>query len=99
MIAGAVENALALTMQAMSRRKKELIEAESGGLLEFIHSRFDLSFVAGHAPAKRKLQDAATAIRMGRKDVLLMGYVICGPVGTGKTFLTTLLPEKLACPQ
>ena len=36
-----------------------MIEAEAGGLLEFVQSRFDLSMVAGHDPAKKKLQDAA----------------------------------------
>src|SRR5215471_2745024 len=46
-IADAVENVRPLTVKTMAQRKKELIEAEAAGLLEFIHSRFDLSFVAG----------------------------------------------------
>ena len=82
----------------MSQRKKELIEAESGGLLEFVQSRFDLSFVAGNDQAKRKLQDAANAIRAGNTDVLPMGYVICGPVGTGKTFITTCFAGEVGIP-
>src|SRR5438477_522325 len=98
LIAGAVENAQALTIKGMAQRKKELIEAESGGLLEFIHSHFDLSFVAGHTPAKKKLQEAASAIRLGRTDVLPMGYVICGPVGTGKTFLTSCFAGEVGVP-
>ena len=89
LISEAVQNRQPLTLGFMTQRKKELIEAESGGLLEFVQSRFDLSFVAGHEQAKKKLQDAASAIRSGRTDVLPMGYVICGPVGTGKTFLVT----------
>src|SRR5262249_21710620 len=84
--------------KTMGQRKKELIEAESAGLLEFIQSRFDLSFVAGHEPAKKKLQNAAAAIRLGRTDVLPMGYVICGPVGTGKTFLTTCFAGEVGVP-
>ncbi|MGH9555706.1 MAG: ATP-binding protein, partial [Terriglobales bacterium] len=75
-----------------------LIEAEGGGLLEFVQSRFDLSMVAGHASAKKKLSDAAAAIRAGRTDVLPMGYVICGPVGTGKTFLTTCFAGEVGIP-
>ena len=94
----AVENQRPLTMKFLTRRKKELIEAESGGLLEFVQSRFDLSMVAGHEPAKKKLHDAAKAIRAGRTDVVPMGYVICGPVGTGKTFLTTCFAGEIGIP-
>lgn len=98
MISQAVQNKRPLTTKFLTQRKKELIEAESGGLLEFIQSRFDLSMVAGHAPAKKKLQDAAAAIRSGNTDVLPMGYVICGPVGTGKTFLTTCFAGEVGIP-
>ena len=98
LIAHAVQNRQPLTMKALARRKKELIESESGGLLEFVESRFDLSLVAGNDQAKRKLQDAATAIRAGNTDVLPMGYVICGPVGTGKTFITTCFAGEVGIP-
>lgn len=98
MISHAVENKQPLTLKLLSQRKKDLIEAESGGLLEFVQSRFDLSFVAGNDQAKRKLQDAASAIRAGNTDVLPMGYVICGPVGTGKTFITTCFAGEVGIP-
>jgi AAA+ superfamily predicted ATPase len=98
LIAHAVQNRQPLTLKFLARRKKDLIESESGGLLEFIQSRFDLSFVAGNDQAKRKLQDAATAIRSGNTDVLPMGYVICGPVGTGKTFITTCFAGEVGIP-
>ncbi len=98
LIAHAVQNRQPLTMKALSEHKKELIEAESGGLLEFVQSRFDLSFVAGNDQAKRKLQDAAAAIQAGNTDVLPMGYVICGPVGTGKTFITTCFAGEIGIP-
>jgi len=98
LIAHAVQNRQPLTLKFLSERKKELIESESGGLLEFVQSRFDLSFVAGNDQAKRKLQDAAAAIRAGNTDVLPMGYVICGPVGTGKTFITTCFAGEVGIP-
>lgn len=98
LIAHAVQNRQPLTLKFLSQRKKDLIESESGGLLEFVQSRFDLSFVAGNDQAKRKLQDAATAIRTGNTDVLPMGYVICGPVGTGKTFITTCFAGEVGIP-
>lgn len=98
LISQAVQNRQPLTMKLLSERKKDLIEAESGGLLEFVQSRFDLSFVAGNDQAKRKLQDAAAAIHAGNTDVLPMGYVICGPVGTGKTFITTCFAGEVGIP-
>src|SRR5579884_2862489 len=98
LISHAVHNAQPLTTKFLTERKKELIEAESGGLLEFIQTRFDLSMVAGQEQAKKKLQDAASAIRSGNTDVLPMGYVICGPVGTGKTFLTTCFAGEIGVP-
>ena len=98
LISHAVQNQQPLTLKFLSERKKDLIESESGGLLEFVQSRFDLSFVAGNDQAKRKLQDAAAAIRAGNTDVLPMGYVICGPVGTGKTFITTCFAGEVGIP-
>ncbi len=94
----AYENKDPLTVKFLTQRKKELIEAESGGMLEFIQSRFNLSMVAGHEPAKKKLNDAATLLRKGRSDVLPMGYVVCGPVGTGKTFLTNCFAGEVGIP-
>src|SRR4051812_14475239 len=98
LISHAIENRQPLTLKFLSQRKKDLIEAESGGLLEFVQSRFDLSYVAGNDQAKKKLQDAAAAIRAGNADVLPMGYVICGPVGTGKTFITTCFAGEVGIP-
>src|ERR1700756_2525169 len=98
LVAHAVQNKQPLTLKFLNDRKKELIESESGGLLEFIQSRFDLSYVAGNDMAKQKLKDAAAAIQSGNTDVLPMGYVICGPVGTGKTFITTCFAGEVGIP-
>ncbi len=98
LICHAIENRQPLTMKFLRARKKDLIEAEAGGLLEFIESKFDLSMVAGNDAAKRKLRDTAAALRAGRTDVLPMGYVISGPVGTGKTFLTTCFAGEVGIP-
>ena len=98
LISHAVQNRQPLTLKFLTARKKELIEAEGGGLLDFVQTRFDLSLVAGNDQAKKKLQNAAAAIRAGKTDVLPMGYVICGPVGTGKTFLTTCFAGEVGIP-
>ena len=98
LISHSIENRRPLTMEFLRQVKKELIEAESGGLLEFVESRFDLSMVAGNEAAKKKLKDAAAALRAGKTGVLPMGYVISGPVGTGKTFLTTCFAGEVGIP-
>src|SRR5215469_6456227 len=98
LIAHAVQNRQPFTLKFLNECKKELIEEESGGLLEFVTSRYDLSYVAGNDQAKKKLQDAATAIHAGNTGVLPMGYVICGPVGTGKTFITTCFAGEVGIP-
>ncbi len=98
LLAHAHHNKVALTGKELGRRKREMIEAESGGMLEFIQTRFTLANVSGSAAAKQMLADAATAIRAGRSDVVPMGYVICGPVGTGKTFLATCFAGDVGIP-
>jgi SpoVK/Ycf46/Vps4 family AAA+-type ATPase len=54
--------------------------------------------VAGNEAAKSKLLNAAAAIRAGKTEVLPMGYVVCGAVGTGKSFLTTCFAGEVGIP-
>ena len=58
LIAYAIENRQPLTLSFLLDRKKEVIEAECAGMLEFVQSRFNLSNVAGLDEAKRRLQNA-----------------------------------------
>lgn len=98
LVAQAKENRQPLTVDFLTRLKKNLIRAESGGLLEFVESRYTLDAVSGHDAAKRKLRAAADAIRNGQTAAVPMGYVICGPVGTGKSFLTTCFAGEAGIP-
>ena len=85
-------------METLTARKKELIESECYGLLEFFEPKYNLDMVAGHSEAKKELRDAAKMLKTGRLDVLPMGYLIAGPVGTGKTFLTTCFTGEIGIP-
>lgn len=98
MLAEIVENKLPFSYEDLNEKKKELIEAEAGGLLEFVQSKFSLDDVAGHRYAKTHLLQAAEAIRKGRNDVVPMGYLVAGPVGTGKTFLITCFANDIGIP-
>ncbi len=86
------------THHQLKERKKEIIESEAGGLLGFIETRFSLDDVAGHAAAKAHLRSAARALKAGRPDVLPMGYLVNGPVGTGKTFLISCFASDIGIP-
>ena len=97
-LADVLENARRLTFDRLTERKKELIEAEAYGLLEFVHTDYTLDLVAGHAEAKDHLRDAARASQAGRHGVMPMGYLIAGPVGTGKTFLITCFSGEIGIP-
>lgn len=98
LLAELVENKLTFTFEDLNRKKKELIEAEAGGLLEFVQSKFSLADVAGHKYAKAHLLQTAAAIKNGRQDVVPMGYLVAGPVGTGKTFLITCFANDIGVP-
>lgn len=97
-LADVLENQRRLTFEVLSDKKKELIEAEAYGLLEFVETDFGLDSVAGHTEAKAHLRAAAEAIRAGRQDVMPMGYLVNGPVGTGKTFLITSFAGEIGIP-
>jgi SpoVK/Ycf46/Vps4 family AAA+-type ATPase len=87
-----------ISMDYLREKKKEIIESEAAGLLEFLDTDHDLSFVSGHDFVKRRLRSAAKAIKQGRLDVLPMGYLIAGPVGTGKSFLVTAFAGEIGVP-
>ena len=97
-LASAEQNSEKITWSSLSDIKKKLIEAEAYGLLEFVHTQYTLDSVAGHTQVKSHLRSAAKALKQGRRDVLPMGYLVCGPVGTGKTFLVTCFSGEVGIP-
>ena len=87
-----------LTAKALSALKKELIEKQCRGLLEFIESRRTLDDVAGHAEAKAWLRGDAELLRKGKFHAVPMGYLIAGRIGTGKTFLVECWAGEIGIP-
>ncbi len=76
-----------LTYTDVRIKKKEIIEAECAGLIEFITPRHGMESVGGLKGAKDYLRDIAETIRRGNREEAPMGILLSGPVGTGKTFL------------
>jgi SpoVK/Ycf46/Vps4 family AAA+-type ATPase len=87
-----------ISLTYLKEKKKQIIEAEAVGLLEFIESEHDLSAVSGHDFVKKRFRSAAKAIRESRFDVLPMGYLLSGPVGTGKSFMVTAFAGEIGIP-
>jgi ATP-dependent Zn protease len=87
-----------INLAYLKERKKQIIEAEAVGLLEFIESEHGLTAVSGHDFVKKRFRSAARAIREGRFDVLPMGYLIAGPVGTGKSFMVQAFTGEIGIP-
>lgn len=83
---------------ALRAIKKDLISAECRGLLEIVEPKHSLSAVAGHEKVKEILTLTASAIKQGKTSYLPMGFLICGPVGTGKTFITECFAHDAALP-
>jgi len=87
-----------ISLAYLKEKKKQIIEAEAVGLLEFLESEHDLSAISGHDFVKKRFRSAAKAIREGRFDVLPMGYLLSGPVGTGKSFMVTAFTGEIGIP-
>ena len=78
--------------------KKRLLERQCRGLLEFIEPKWTLDAVVGHEAAKSRLRDDARLLRRGALDTMPMGYLLCGPVGTGKSFIAQCLSGEIGIP-
>jgi SpoVK/Ycf46/Vps4 family AAA+-type ATPase len=78
--------------------KKELVERESAGLIEFIESQRSLADFEGQEMLKTWLKQDVTLWKSGDLKALPKGYLICGPVGTGKTFLVECLAGEAGVP-
>ena len=81
-----------------ARSRKAMIERQCQGLLEFVEPSCTLDLVVGHVAAKRRLRADAELLLSGRLDAAPMGYLISGPVGTGKTFLAECYAGSIGIP-
>lgn len=97
-LAQAMENKLRISYEGLQQTKKELIEAEAHDLLEFVETDADLDAVAGHVQVKKHLRQASASLKAGHGDTLPMGYLVCGPVGTGKTFMVSCFAGEVGIP-
>lgn len=98
LVRSSIEGGRRLDQKYFKELKKRLIERQAQGMLEFIEPRWGLDTVVGHDAAKKRLAQDAELIRRGELDSVPMGYLFCGPVGTGKSFFATCMAGTIGIP-
>jgi AAA+ superfamily predicted ATPase len=98
LLASAFETGRRLDAQVFRALKKRLLERQCRGLLEFVEPKWTLDVVVGHEAAKARLREDAQLLRRGALETLPMGYLLCGPVGTGKSFLAQCVSGEIGVP-
>ena len=76
-----------ILFSTVSARKKEIIERECHGLVEFVEPGHNFSHVGGLEGLKEDLMKVAEAIKKGNAKRVPMGILFVGPMGTGKTYV------------
>jgi transitional endoplasmic reticulum ATPase len=71
----------------IARRKREILERECFGLIEFVEPQHGFDVVGGMDEVKKDLNVIAKSIRDGQTSRVPMGILFTGPMGTGKTFV------------
>lgn len=74
-------------LRLIHARKRELIEKECAGLIEFVEPKHGLSAVGGAGHITAELAEIARSLRAGDSKLTPMGLLAVGPMGAGKTFV------------
>jgi SpoVK/Ycf46/Vps4 family AAA+-type ATPase len=78
----------------VAARKREIIERECFGLIEFVTAAHGFELVGGLDEVKRELAQIAQNMRDGRRNRCPMGMLFTGPMGTGKTFVAEAFAKE-----
>ena len=74
--------------------KREILERECFGLVEFVEPAHGFEVVGGMEEVKKDLLVIAESIREGRTSRVPMGILFTGPMGTGKTFVAEAFAKE-----
>jgi ATPase family associated with various cellular activities (AAA) len=78
--------------------KKQLIENDCNGLIEFIETARTLDDIQGQEKVKAWLRQDIALWQQSDLAAMPKGYLLCGPVGTGKTFMVECLAGEARVP-
>ena len=78
----------------VAARKREIIERECFGLIEFVTPQHGFDVVGGMDEVKKDLLAVAKNIREGKRNRVPMGILFTGPMGTGKTFVAEAFAKE-----
>ena len=78
----------------IATRKREILERECFGLVEFVEPSHGFEVVGGMEEVKKDLLVIAESIREGRTSRVPMGILFTGPMGTGKTFVAEAFAKE-----
>ena len=78
--------------------KKTLVEHDSAGLIEFLEPTRTLDDLYGQQKIKDWLRQDIALWAQHDLQAMPMGYLLCGPVGTGKTFMIECLAGEAGVP-
>ncbi|MBO0910864.1 MAG: ATP-binding protein [Acidobacteria bacterium] len=78
--------------------KKQLVEKDANGLVEFIESSRTLDDIHGQEKVKAWLRQDIALWHQSDLAAMPKGYMLCGPVGTGKTFMVECLAGEARVP-
>ncbi len=81
-------------LRLIAARKREIIERECYGLIEFVEPKHGFDVVGGIEEVKKDLLLIARNIREGRRQRVPMGLLFTGPMGTGKTFVAEAFAKE-----
>ncbi|MEA2173909.1 MAG: hypothetical protein QOD00_1501, partial [Blastocatellia bacterium] len=88
------ERARKETDRLIAERKREILERECFGLVEFVEPAHGFEVVGGMEEVKKDLLVIAESIREGRTNRVPMGILFTGPMGTGKTFVAEAFAKE-----
>ncbi|CAN5846894.1 ATP-binding protein [soil metagenome] len=90
--------AAAITQADLADLKRELVEKDTQGLIEFIQPDRSLDDLVGQEAIKSWLREDIALWNKNDLNAMPMGYLICGPVGTGKTYMVECLAGSAGVP-
>jgi ATP-dependent 26S proteasome regulatory subunit len=94
----ALRNNVTISVNYLTKIKKESIEKDAMGKLEYLETSRSLDHVAGHVEARKWLREDSDLIRRGITNAIPMGYLFTGRIGTGKTFLVQCFAGECGIP-